>query len=244
MVPLRTRLPAVAALLLLAGCGEPVPDPLGRSSSPATGPAATPPASRTSGSAREAGENCEYVPSGSPARPVQPPSASGVPTSGVVSYLLQTTEGKVRLTLDRVAAPCTVHSFEALADQGFFDRTRCHRLVDSTVFLLQCGDPTGTGSGGPGYTFADETDGTESYTAGVVAMANGGPHTNGSQFFLVYDDSTSLDAEPNYTIFGRMDEASRGVVARIAAEGQDGTDPAGGGKPNNPAEITAVTRAG
>ena len=77
-----------------------------------------------------------------------------------------------------------MNSFVSLARQGYFDRTRCHRLADSGIFILQCGDPTGTGQGGPGYQFANETDGTESYTRGVVAMANAGSGTNGSQFFL------------------------------------------------------------
>ena len=102
----------------------------------------------------------------------------------------------MRITLDPVRAPCTVHSFVSLADQGFFDETKCHRLVDSGIFLFQCGDPSGTGSGGPGYTFADELDGTESYTKGVVAMANGGANTNGSQFMLVYRDSRRWTTSP------------------------------------------------
>jgi cyclophilin family peptidyl-prolyl cis-trans isomerase len=180
------------------------------------------------------------VPSGTAARSVNPPAATQVPASGTVTYVLTMTEGKVTITLDRAAAPCTAQSFASLADQKFFDQTACHRLVDSTIFVLQCGDPTGSGSGGPGYTFADETDGTESYTAGTVAMANGGPNTNGSQFFLVYQDSTSLPAD--YTVFGRMNTASLSVVDRMAAEGQDGSNPAGGGKPNNPSEILSVAR--
>jgi len=159
-----------------------------------------------------------------------------------VTYVVETNEGDVTLTMERSKAPCAVNSFESLARQGFFDDTACHRLTDSGIFLLQCGDPTGTSMGGPGYTFADETDGTETYTRGAVAMANGGPNTNGSQFFLIWQDSTGLDATPNYTIFATMDTESVNVVARIAAEGQDGTNPAGGGTPNNPAEIISVKR--
>ena len=152
------------------------------------------------------------------------------------------TNGDVKITLDRANAPCTVNSFASLADQGYYDNTKCHRLADSGIFILQCGDPTGTGKGGPGYEFADETDGTESYTEGVVAMANGGPGTNGSQFFLVWADSTSLDNKGEFTIFGRMDNASRDVVATMAGEGQDGSNPDGTGRPNNPCEITTVTK--
>ncbi len=99
--------------------------------------------------------------------------------------------------------------------------------------------PTGTGRGGPGYTFADELDGTESYTKGVIAMAN-----DGSQFFLVYRDSTALDKTPDYTIFGEIDPSGIDILERMAAEGQDGTNAKGGGRPNNPSEIIKVTAAG
>jgi peptidyl-prolyl cis-trans isomerase B (cyclophilin B) len=180
--------------------------------------------------------------SGNPARSVAPPPTTGVPISGTVTYVLKMTNGDVKITLDRAKAPCTVNSFSSLADQGYFDDTKCHRLADSGIFILQCGDPTGTGNGGPGYEFANETDGTESYTEGVVAMANGGPGSNGSQFFLVWADSTSLDKNRGFTIFGTMDRASRDVVASMAEEGQDGRNPDGTGRPNNPCEITAVSR--
>jgi peptidyl-prolyl cis-trans isomerase B (cyclophilin B) len=214
---------------LITGCG----------SIPSESPAVT-----RSGAIPSGGETttCEYVAIGTAAGPVDLPSATEVPTSGTVSYVLDMTNGPVRLTLDRVKAPCTVHSFESLADQGFFTGTKCPRLVDKTFFILQCGDPTGTGTGGPGYTFADETDGTESYVSGVVAMASSGPNTNGSQFFLVWDDSTTLDGNAGATIFGRMDDKSSDVVSSMAAEGQDGSNRRGGGKPNNPAEIVRVTR--
>ena len=174
---------------------------------------------------------------GEPARPVQPPSSTGVLTSGTLTYVVAMTEGDLTLTLDRNHAPCTVHSFESLVAQHYYDQTRCHRLADSTIFVLQCGDPTGTGGGGPGYQFADETDGTETYRRGVVAMANSGPNTNGSQFFLVWDDS---DLPPNYTVFGSIDEKSRQVVAAIASQGQDGSNPDGTGRPNSTAAITSI----
>jgi peptidyl-prolyl cis-trans isomerase B (cyclophilin B) len=174
---------------------------------------------------------------------VVPPPRTGVPTSGTISYVLSMTNGPVKIILDRAKAPCTVNSFVSLADQGYFDDTKCHRLADSGIFILQCGDPTGTGKGGPGYEFANETDGTETYTQGTVAMANGGPGSNGSQFFLVWADSTNLDKKRNFTVFGRMDRASRDVVASMAEEGQDGSNTDGTGRPNNPCEISSVTRA-
>ena len=255
--------PAVLALLLgllAAGCGQVPPTPpssappsaVGTGASSASGgtsASATPPTSSapagsptTSAGPAAAGANCDYVAAGEPARPVNPPAATGVPDRGSVTYVLKMTNGDVTVTLDRGAAPCTVNSFVSLATQGYFTKTKCHRLTDSGIFVLQCGDPTGTGRGGPGYRFADETTGRESYKRGVVAMANSGADTNGSQFFLVWDDSTNLDKTPTYTIFGRMDTASRDVVASMASEGQDGSNPSGGGKPNNPAEILSVAK--
>ncbi|MDN5725623.1 MAG: peptidylprolyl isomerase [Propionibacteriales bacterium] len=141
--------------------------------------------------------------------------------------------------MDRARTPCTVNSFESLVSQKFYDGTSCHRLADSGIFVLQCGDPTGTGTGGPGYTFADETFPEDTYPRGTVAMANSGPDTNGSQFFLVWDDSP---LPPDYTVFGKMDEKSINIVAGIAAEGQDGSGSDGSGKPNNPAKIEKVTK--
>lgn len=216
------------------------PEPTGSSTpEPTVSPSPT-----ASASPSGATTTCEYRSDGSPAKPVDPPPTKDVPTTGEAVFTLVTNQGSVTVTMDRSIAPCTVNSFESLATQGYFDDTTCHRLVDSGIFVLQCGDPTGTGTGGPGYVFDDElpqekpdSRGVINYRGGTVAMANAGPGTNGSQFFLVYDDSP---LPPDYTIFGQMDDQSRGIVARIAVEGQDGTSPGGGGKPNNPAEIRQV----
>ena len=187
-----------------------------------------------------------YTAAGTPAKPVNPPPVAGVATSGTVKYVLKMTNGDVTITLDRKRAPCAVNSFVSLADQGFFDQTKCHRLSDSGIFILQCGDPTGTGRGGPGYQFASETTARDTYPSGVIAMANAGPDTNGSQFFFVWEDSSQLDPEPGakagYTIFATMDKASRDIIAGMAAEGQDGTNPDGTGKPNNPSEILSAKK--
>lgn len=237
--PRRLALLAVLATVLIAGCGRVPPDP----SSTAPGPPTSTSSELATEEASPAGEDaCEYVATGQAARPVNPPPTTGVPTTGSVKYVLAMTAGKVTITLDRAKAPCTVNSFVSLAEQGYFDNTKCHRLADSGIFVLQCGDPTGTGSGGPGYQFANETDGTETYTRGVVAMANAGPDTNGSQFFMVWDDSTRLDRSPDYTIFGRLDTASRDVVATMAGEGQDGSNDDGTGRPNNPSEILSAKK--
>ena len=182
--------------------------------------------------------SCTYVTASTPAKPVDPPNGNNVPATGKVAAVIQTNEGPITITMDRSKTPCTINSFLSLAEQKYFDATSCHRLVTSGLLLLQCGDPTGTGTGGPGYTFRDETYSTDTFPAGTVAMANAGTNTNGSQFFLVYAD-TGLP--PKYTVFGHMDAAGIAIIAKIAADGQDGSNSAGGGKPKNPAKILSVT---
>ena len=223
----------LAAPFALAACGTP-PERSGDESSAPQG---------DDSAASPAAGDCAYPAGGEPAKDVEPPPTTDVKKTGEVVFTIATNEGDVTVTMDREKAPCTVNSFESLASQGYFDDTSCHRLVDSGIFVLQCGDPTGTGSGGPGYTFADEVTPDATYGPGTVAMANSGqPDTNGSQFFLVYEESP---LGPDYTVFGQLDENSIGVVARIATEGQDGSaGEAGGGKPNNPAEISSVKPSG
>ena len=184
---------------------------------------------------------CAYTPTPDEpaARPVSlPRDPARTPDRGTVRVMLNTNRGPIPLVLDRAAAPCTVQSFLHLVRQGFYDRTICHRLTAyPTLGVLQCGDPMGTGEGGPGYRFADElptglppapTDPTGArrvYARGVLAMANAGPDTNGSQFFLVYSDSA---LRPNYTIFGRVTRPGLNTLDRIAAGGIEPTadDPA------------------
>jgi peptidyl-prolyl cis-trans isomerase B (cyclophilin B) len=126
---------------------------------------------------------------------------------------LKMSEGDVVLKLDSAAAPCAVNSFVHLAKAKFYDDTKCHReLIDGGYGVLQCGDPTGTGSGGPGYTFADENLNGAAYKKGILAMANAGPNTNGSQFFMVFRDS---QFDPNYTPFGTI-EKGLDVLEKIA----------------------------
>lgn len=144
---------------------------------------------------------------------------------------LDTTCGRITLELDPAKAPHTVNSFAFLAGQKFFDHTKCHRLTSQGIFVLQCGDPEGTGQGGPGYQLKDENlkdpsvaEGT--YPAGTVAMANAGPDTGGSQFFLVYKDSA---LPPNYTPFGKITGGTR-VLEKIAAAGEQTGQ--GDGPPN------------
>ena len=155
---------------------------------------------------------------------------------------ISTNRGDIKATLNGDTTPCTVNSFLSLAKQGYFDDTTCHRLHTQDYFVLQCGDPTATGSGGPGYTFPDELSGQESYTAGTLAMANGGPDTNGSQFFIVYRDS---GFPPAYTVFGHVNAAGLQLVQNIAKEGigTPSSNPQlgpGDGTPRNPVVIQSV----
>jgi peptidyl-prolyl cis-trans isomerase B (cyclophilin B) len=148
---------------------------------------------------------------------------------------IKTNRGNIVINLLNSKAPCTVNSFVYLAGQRYFNNTNCHRLTTSGIFVLQCGDPTGTGSGGPGYKFNDENLAGATYPAATLAMANAGPNTNGSQFFLVYKN-TSLP--PSYTPFGTI-VSGLGVVQKVAAAGTDnGT---GDGHPKEKVVIESVT---
>ena len=132
--------------------------------------------------------------------------------------------GKIKLEMDRQAAPNTVKNFVSLADRGFYNGLIFHRVIPG--FMIQGGCPDGTGMGGPGYSFADELTGTEKYEAGTLAMANAGPNTNGSQFFFVYESAPGALA-PSYTSFGSFDEASLATLRDVAATGvaADGVTP-------------------
>lgn len=133
------------------------------------------------------------------------PSAPPMQLEDDVRYgaLLKTSSGEIRIELLPARAPKAVNSFVALAKDGFFDGITFHRVVPG--FVLQTGDPTGTGGGGPGYRFADELPPQLPYGPGVVAMANAGPDTNGSQFFICSGpESAGLNRHPNYTVFGRV----------------------------------------
>ncbi len=216
VLPLRARprsVPLAVALLgtaLLAGCGEDTPE-----GTPAAGDSGP----------------CTYVAEGSAAREVDPPPSTPDP---VQSLTIATNRGDLAVTLRTEEAPCTAGSFSWLAEQGYYDDTPCHRLVTSGIFVLQCGDPSGTGGGGPGYRFDDELTGEETYPAGTLAMANSGADTNGSQFFIVYDDSPLPAA---YTVFGQVDDAGVAVVAEVA---EAGSEPPGDGAPLDEVVIESV----
>ena len=150
-------------------------------------------------------------------------ATSDLPTASEVN--LETNCGPIKIATDS-NAPTTVGTIAWLADQGFYNNTSCHRLTTQGIFVLQCGDPAGDGTGSPGFSFADENlptagaDGTYVYPRGTVAMANSGQNTNGSQFFLVYQDSP---LPPNYSVWGQITEGLD-VIDNVASAGVlDGT---------------------
>jgi peptidyl-prolyl cis-trans isomerase B (cyclophilin B) len=173
-----------------------------------------------------------------------PPAARnvGVPpvtpdSKATYQATMVTNRGDVVIDLQNAKATCTVNSFVYLAGKNYFSNTHCHRLTTSGPYVLQCGDPTGTGNGGPGYQFANENLTGAKYTAGTVAMANAGPGTNGSQFFLVYRDSTSL--QPNYTPFGTVVKGL-GIIQNVAKAGTDNANGPGDGHPKEKVVIERV----
>lgn len=198
-------------------------------------PAFKPPADATA--------NCQYPPAPTPAgKPATPPEHLQAPReASPVSVSMVTNQGRIGLLLNAQESPCTVNSFGNLARLKFFDGTKCHRL---TLAILQCGDPSADGTGGPGYQFADEypTDqfppGDPAvnqpvvYPRGTVAMANSGPNTNGSQFFLVYKDTL---LPPKYTVFGKIQQDGLATLDKIAKGGI-----AGGGEDGPPASEVII----
>ena len=236
------RLAAVSAclaVLTLAGCGNEGDAETATDTSSASPSESTESAESEEPAAGGETATCDYPSDGQePAREVEAPGTEAQ-ASGTVAATITTNFGDIGLTLDAATAPCTVNSFVSLAEQGFYDDTPCPRIGDQEGFgILQCGDPTGTGAGGAGYSFADELSGEETYPAGTLAMANAGADTNGSQFFLVFRDS---QFPPSYTVFGTIDETGLATIDDIAAAGNDGANPAGGGAPNEDVTIESVT---
>ncbi|EMF00837.1 peptidylprolyl isomerase [Streptomyces mobaraensis NBRC 13819 = DSM 40847] len=173
-----------------------------------------------------------------------------VDTSASYTMALKTTCGNIDLKLDAAKAPHTVNSLNFLAGQGYFDHTKCHRLTGEAagIYVLQCGDPQGTGAGGPGYTLAEENLKSDLlqepkdeqlkqakmkiYPAGTIAMAKTQqPHSTGSQFFLVYKDSP---LQPDYTPVGTIGAEGRKTLDKIAGAGIQG------GAPDGPPNATVV----
>lgn len=207
---------------------------------------------------------CSYVDNGQePARDVDPPPADPDPKAPEQATL-RTSAGDIKVTLEPDRAPCAVNSFLSLAEQDYYDKSRCHRLTTYRIYVLQCGDPSATGdpasdgNGTPGYTFADEIVADDPRTQpcrevqsttgptevclhgpGLLAMANGGPDSNGGQFFFVYTRSA---IEPKYTVLGRVDAAGLKVLRQVARAGVGKPGPRGAtdGTPKTEVTITEV----
>jgi peptidyl-prolyl cis-trans isomerase B (cyclophilin B) len=260
---IRTAAVIAAVALTLAGCvaKENASDQRGGGTD--FTPSETAPAedSDTGGGSATAGD-CQFTTDQSGQQPaVGLPPDQGPATETTLT--LTTSAGPIAIKLDAKKAPCTVQSMVFLASKGYFDNTICHRLTSSEgLKVLQCGDPTADpadpssgGAGGPGYVVPDElptdlapaqssgasTDQLVVYPRGVAAMANAGPNTTGSQFFLVYGDST---LPPNYNVFGTTDESGLATLDQIAAAGiTPGQNGAEDGAPTTPVTITSAAVA-
>ena len=189
---------------------------------------------------------CTYQPKaaaqGAKVKNVGLPPTTDIARTGTRTATLQTSRGPIEITLDTAKAPCSVNSFVHLAEKKFYDKSNCHRLVDKGIFVLQCGDPFGDGTGGPSYVMGTENLPTglhPAYPAGTIAMAKGSdPVSVGSQFFIVYKDS---DLPADYTVLGHVTKGLD-VVTKVAAGGTDGAfDPQpGGGHPKQKISINTV----
>jgi peptidyl-prolyl cis-trans isomerase B (cyclophilin B) len=179
---------------------------------------------------------CQYHKEGKAAKPVNGlPPAEPVQKAGTQKATLNTNRGPITLELLNSKAPCTVNSFTFLAAQKYFDNTSCHRVTQGGLAVVQCGDPTGSGTGGPGYQFGEENLSGATYPKGTLAMARTAtPGTNGSQFFLVYADS---QLDPDYTPFGTV----TGGMDILTAVGKAGPKSDTDTNPKLPLEIKSVT---
>ena len=226
------RIAIVTAIAIVVVGGGATAAILATSSNSPTKPVAqssTSAAATASATPSSTAEKTGYTKSGTASKDVGVPIFNAVQAAKPYTATIHTNRGDIVFTALTTKAPYTTFSFQYLAGKNYFNNTDCHRLVTSGIFVLQCGDPTGTGSGGPGYQFQDENlnyfgaagaNGQVTYKAGTVAMANSGPGTNGSQFFLVYKDSPLA---PAYTPFGTITKGLD-IVQAIAAQGNGPTD--------------------
>jgi peptidyl-prolyl cis-trans isomerase B (cyclophilin B) len=214
-------------------------------------------ASTTAAAVAEPAHHCSYTSATPAPKKVSLPPATPDYT-GTYQATISTNLGKITFNLLNSKATCTVNSFVHLAQAGYFNNTQCHRVVNSGIYVLQCGDPYATatakltcsttsqvGTGTPGYDFASENLTGAKYPGGTVAMANeGSPTTNGSQFFIVYKDSTSglnTSSGPAYTPFATV-SSGLGIVQNVAKDGYSCQyAQAGGGVPKKKVVINSVT---
>jgi peptidyl-prolyl cis-trans isomerase B (cyclophilin B) len=234
---------AVTAVVIVAGLSVGGVLLAGTSSGTSTTPKATPSASATPSPtptvAAEPATHCIYTASGTAARKVSLPPATP-DYKATYTATVSTNRGAIVIDLLNSKATCTVNSFVHLAEAAFYANTPCFRLSTADPYVLQCGDPTGKGSGGPGYEFANENLTGATYTAGTVAMANvsGVANSNGSQFFLVYKNSP---LPPDYTPFGKI-VSGLNILQTVAKAGYGPPlSSGGGGAPKEKVQIESVT---
>lgn len=209
---------------------------------------ASPSASPTAAAVAEPAHHCAYTAGSASGKSNLPPATPDWAASYTAT--INTNRGPIVMKLANSKATCTVNSFVHLADANFWNNTQCHRVSNSEgLFMLQCGDPTAKasqtlscssstlGTGGPGYTFNDENLSGATYPAGTVAMANSGANTNGSQFFLVFSN-TSLS--PSYTPFGTI-TSGLDILQNVAKAGTSCSMSAGGGVPKEKVVINSVS---
>jgi peptidyl-prolyl cis-trans isomerase B (cyclophilin B) len=184
---------------------------------------------------------CKYTKSGTAAKNVGVPTYDATTAKQPYTATIVTNQGTITIKMLTTQAPCASYSFKFLAQKSYYNNTKCHRLTTSGIYVLQCGDPTGTGSGSPGYVFPNENLTGATYPAGTVAMANtGSDNTNGSQFFLVFKSGSQLSAA--YTPFGTV-TSGLDVLTKIAAAGvqSTGSTPSTDGAPKLTVTIEKVT---
>jgi peptidyl-prolyl cis-trans isomerase B (cyclophilin B) len=239
---------AVLLVVFLPG-GSAKKDPSASASKSASASAS---ATASASTVAEPAHHCTYTKATPVSKKVSLPPATPDYT-GSYTATLNTNLGPITFNLLNSKATCTVNSFVHLAEAGFFNNTQCHRMTTSGPYVLQCGDAYATsttkldcsatspvGAGTPGYEFASENLTDAKYPAGTVAMANGGPTTNGSQFFIVFQDSTST-LETSYTPFATV-SSGLDIVQNVAKDGYSCTYPqAGGGVPKKKVIIDSVT---
>jgi peptidyl-prolyl cis-trans isomerase B (cyclophilin B) len=234
---------AVVAIAVLLKGGNDDTAAAGSDTSAAVTDATTPPTTGASTGPVNTGLDCsEAPPAPGQAEKFDNPPPKTLAGGATWTATLQTNCGEIVMELDGKAAPQTVSSFVFLAQKHYFDDTPCHRLTTSSIYVLQCGDPTGTGSGGPGYGYGIENaPPTGVYPAGTLAMARtSDPNSNGSQFFIVYKNTQLPTDGGGYSIFGKVTKGLD-IVQKLAAAGTDESNGPGDGHPSQPISLLSVT---
>ncbi|MFC4585102.1 peptidylprolyl isomerase [Sphaerisporangium corydalis] len=240
---------AIFSAVALLGGGDTKSEAASATPSASAPPSAPPSAGPQPKPYDAATDTCDFVAdsAGGPAKDVGLPPAKA--DTAAKTMTIATNHGDIVVSLATGKAPCAVSSFAYLAKKKYFDGSKCHRLGPASFPMLQCGDPLAKadgknptdGQGGPGYRFADENLSGAKYTRGVVAMANSGANTNGSQFFIIFGD---LQLAPNYTPFGTVTKGLK-ILDAVSKKGVlPGGMGDGSGAPKDPVEIKNVTISG